>query len=65
MALDLLKRELAPILPPAFAAVDAEAARVLKLNLAGRRSWISSRPTRCRADTLAAALATPSGTVQR
>jgi uncharacterized linocin/CFP29 family protein len=37
MALDLLKRELAPILPPAFAAVDAEAARVLKLNLAGRR----------------------------
>ena len=37
MALDLLKRELAPILPAAFAAVDAEAARVLKLNLAGRR----------------------------
>jgi uncharacterized linocin/CFP29 family protein len=37
MALDLLKRELAPILPVAFAAVDAEAARVLKLNLAGRR----------------------------
>lgn len=37
MALDLLKRELAPIPPPAFAAVDAEAARVLKLNLAGRR----------------------------
>src|SRR6185503_13970676 len=37
MALDLLKRELAPILPPAFAAVDAEAARVLKLNLAARR----------------------------
>ena len=37
MALDLLKRELAPIAPPAFAAVDAEAARVLKLNLAGRR----------------------------
>jgi uncharacterized linocin/CFP29 family protein len=37
MALDLLKRELAPILPPAFSAIDAEAARVLKLNLAGRR----------------------------
>jgi uncharacterized linocin/CFP29 family protein len=37
MALDLLKRKLAPITPPAFAAVDAEAARVLKLNLAGRR----------------------------
>jgi uncharacterized linocin/CFP29 family protein len=37
MALDLLKRELAPIAPPAFAAIDAEAARVLKLNLAGRR----------------------------
>ncbi len=37
MAMDLLKRELAPVLPAAFAAVDAEAARVLKLNLAGRR----------------------------
>jgi len=37
MALDLLKRDLAPIAPPAFAAVDAEAACVLKLNLAGRR----------------------------
>jgi len=37
MALDLLKRELAPIAPSAFAAIDAEAARVLKLNLAGRR----------------------------
>ncbi|HEY7375256.1 MAG TPA: family 1 encapsulin nanocompartment shell protein [Polyangia bacterium] len=37
MALDLLKRALAPIAPPALAAVDAEAARVLKLNLAGRR----------------------------
>jgi uncharacterized linocin/CFP29 family protein len=37
MALDLLKRKLAPIAPPAFAAIDAEAARVLKLNLAGRR----------------------------
>ena len=35
--MDLLKRELAPILPPAFAAIDGEAARVLKLNLAGRR----------------------------
>ena len=35
--MDLLKRELAPVLPAAFAAVDAEAARVLKLNLAGRR----------------------------
>jgi uncharacterized linocin/CFP29 family protein len=37
MALDLLKRKLAPILPAAFAAIDAEAARVLKLNLAARR----------------------------
>src|SRR5262245_35873014 len=37
MPLDLLKRDLAPVLPAAFAAVDAEAARVLKLNLAGRR----------------------------
>src|SRR5687768_16063328 len=37
MKMDLLKRELAPILPPAFAAIDSEAARVLKLNLAGRR----------------------------
>jgi len=37
MALDLLKRKLAPITPPAFDVVDAEAARVLKLNLAGRR----------------------------
>jgi len=37
MALDLLKRKLAPIAPPAFAAVDAEAARVLRLNLAARR----------------------------
>ena len=37
MALDLLKRKLAPVLPAAYAAVDAEAARVLKLNLAGRR----------------------------
>ena len=37
MPIDLLKRELAPVLPEAFAAVDAEAARVLKLNLAGRK----------------------------
>jgi uncharacterized linocin/CFP29 family protein len=37
MARDLLKRDLAPILPEAFAAVDQEAARVLKLNLAGRQ----------------------------
>jgi uncharacterized linocin/CFP29 family protein len=35
--MDLLKRELAPVLPEAFAAVDSEAARVLKLNLAGRK----------------------------
>jgi uncharacterized linocin/CFP29 family protein len=35
--MDLLKRSLAPVLPEAFAAVDAEAARVLKLNLAGRK----------------------------
>jgi uncharacterized linocin/CFP29 family protein len=37
MALDLLKRKLAPVLPAAFEAIDAEASRVLKLNLAGRR----------------------------
>jgi uncharacterized linocin/CFP29 family protein len=37
VSVDLLKRELAPVLPEAFAAVDAEAARVLKLNLAGRK----------------------------
>ena len=35
--MDLLKRPLAPILPEAWAAVDEEAARVLKLNLAGRK----------------------------
>jgi uncharacterized linocin/CFP29 family protein len=35
--MDLLKRELAPILPAAWSAVDGEAARVLKLNLAGRK----------------------------
>ena len=37
MALDLLKRKLAPITPSALAAVDGEAARVLRLNLAARR----------------------------
>ena len=37
MSHDLLKRDRAPITPDALAAVDAEAARVLKLNLAGRR----------------------------
>jgi uncharacterized linocin/CFP29 family protein len=37
MVSDLLRRELAPLPPAAFQAVDAEAARVLKLNLAGRR----------------------------
>ena len=37
MATDLLKRNHAPITSDALAAVDAEAARVLKLNLAGRR----------------------------
>jgi uncharacterized linocin/CFP29 family protein len=35
--MDLLKRELAPILPEAWKAIDDEAARVLKLNLAGRK----------------------------
>jgi len=35
--MDLLKRELAPILPDAWAFIDNEAARVLKLNLAGRK----------------------------
>ncbi|HLU38178.1 MAG TPA: family 1 encapsulin nanocompartment shell protein [Planctomycetota bacterium] len=35
--MNLLKRDLAPILPEAWAAIDAEATRVLKLNLAGRR----------------------------
>jgi uncharacterized linocin/CFP29 family protein len=35
--MDLLKRKLAPILPEAWAAIDAEATRVLKLNLAGRK----------------------------
>lgn len=35
--MDLLKRELAPILPEAWKLIDAEASRVLKLNLAGRK----------------------------
>ena len=35
--MDLLKRALAPILPEAWSAIDDEAARVLKLNLAGRK----------------------------
>jgi uncharacterized linocin/CFP29 family protein len=35
--MDLLKRELAPVLPEAWSAIDGEAARVLKLNLAGRK----------------------------
>lgn len=35
--MDLLKRELAPILPDAWKLIDAEAARVLRLNLAGRK----------------------------
>ncbi len=36
MVSDLLKRHLAPLTPEAFAAVDAEAARVLKLSLTAR-----------------------------
>jgi len=35
--MDLLKRELAPILPEAWELIDNEAARVLKLNLAARK----------------------------
>lgn len=35
--MDLLKRNLAPILPSAFAAIDDEARRVLELHLAGRK----------------------------
>jgi uncharacterized linocin/CFP29 family protein len=35
--MDLLKRELAPIVPEAWAQIDAEAKRVLSLNLAGRK----------------------------
>jgi uncharacterized linocin/CFP29 family protein len=34
---DLLKRNLAPILPEAWKLIDAEASRVLKLHLAGRK----------------------------
>jgi uncharacterized linocin/CFP29 family protein len=37
MSRDLLKRDRAPVTPDALAVVDAEASRVLKLNLAGRR----------------------------
>lgn len=35
--MNLLKREIAPILPEAWKAIDAEAARVLRLNLAARK----------------------------
>ena len=35
--MDLLKRDLAPILPEAWELIDREATRVLKLNLAGRK----------------------------
>lgn len=35
--MDLLKRALAPILPEAWSAIDEEAARVLRLNLAARK----------------------------
>lgn len=35
--MDLLKRQLAPILPAAFDAIDEETRRVLALNLAGRK----------------------------
>jgi uncharacterized linocin/CFP29 family protein len=35
--MDLLKRQLAPILPEAWDLIDEEAARVLRLNLAGRK----------------------------
>jgi uncharacterized linocin/CFP29 family protein len=35
--MDLLKRELAPLLPEAWRLIDEEATRVLKLNLAGRK----------------------------
>lgn len=35
--MDLLKREIAPIIPEAWQEIDTEARRVLKLNLAGRR----------------------------
>lgn len=36
-AMDLLKRKLAPVLPDAWKLIDAEAARVLRLHLAGRK----------------------------
>lgn len=36
-AMDLLKRKLAPVLPEAWNLIDAEAARVLRLHLAGRK----------------------------
>ncbi|HYD47815.1 MAG TPA: family 1 encapsulin nanocompartment shell protein [Terriglobales bacterium] len=35
--MDLLKRELAPVLPEAWTEIDGEASRVLNLNLAGRK----------------------------
>lgn len=35
--MDLLKRELAPVLPEAWAAIDEKASAVLKLHLAGRK----------------------------
>jgi uncharacterized linocin/CFP29 family protein len=35
--MDMLKRELAPVLPEAWAQIDDEARRVLKLHLAGRK----------------------------
>jgi uncharacterized linocin/CFP29 family protein len=35
--MNLLKRSLAPILPEAWAAIDEQAAQVLRLNLAGRK----------------------------
>ena len=38
--MDLLKRTLAPILPEAWKAIDEEARRVLKLNLAGRKEYV-------------------------
>jgi uncharacterized linocin/CFP29 family protein len=37
MGLDILKRSLAPILPEAWELIDAEAARVLALDLAARK----------------------------
>src|SRR5687767_3742997 len=37
MNVDLLKRNLAPILPEAWKLIDDEAARVLRLHLAGRK----------------------------